>query len=141
MAGMGEAAFHPAHAAALAARSRRLQEAAAELAGFAEREPELAALSGIEVAALEARSILSGGAAGRVCLSGADCAARGVPLSASRADLDALSRLEGLVVLSDARIGMRLAAMDAAERRGHLDGVGTVIGVASGAIGLIKAIF
>lgn len=141
MRALGEATFHPAHAAALSERSRRIEEAAAALSGFAEREPELAALSGVEIVALEARSLLSGGAARRVCLSGADCAARGVTLSASRADLDALSRLEGLVALGDARIGVRLAAMEAAEQRGRLDGVGTVIGVASGALGLIRAIF
>lgn len=112
----------------LAGRARQLASAAREFVSFADSEPTLAARAGVEVLALEARGILGNGAAQR--------AAQGMPESG---DVETLVRLEGVVTLAGARMEGLEAAMEAAEGEGGFQRLAGIIGLASGAVGLIKS--
>lgn len=117
-----------AEVTALAGRARRLASAAREFVSFAESEPMLAGRAGVEVLALEARGILGAGAAQR--------AAQGM---AEPADVETLVRLDGVVALAGARLESLEAAMEAAEGEGGFQKLAGIIGLASGAVGLIKS--
>lgn len=119
----------------------RMESGAGDLCRFAEEEPDLASQAGVEAYALEARGILAGGAPRRVCLSAGECARMGVQARVGRADLDAVERLEGILAASASRLSHRAAALEAAERRAPLEGIGAAVGLANGALGLVRAIF
>lgn len=133
--------FGPDVAAQLAEKAAYVQMAGGDLALFGETEPWLAAQCGVEIGALEARTLLAGGSALRVGQASREAAAsgRGVVLAAS--DLEALSRLEGVLAVSSSRIGQALAILESRERGSGFESLGSVIGLATGAVGLIKSFF
>lgn len=133
--------FGPDVAGRLAEKAAYVQMAGKELALFGEAEPWLAAQCGVEIGALEARTLLSGGAATRIGHLAGEAAAAGAPVVLAAEDLEALSRLEGVLALSSSRIGQAIAIMDAREQSSGFDNLGSVIGLATGAVGLIKSIF
>lgn len=133
--------FGPDVAGRLAEKAAYVQMAGKELALFGEAEPWLAAQCGVEIGALEARTLLSGGAATRIGRLAGEAAAAGAPVVLAAEDLEALSRLEGVLALSSSRIGQAIAIMDAREQSSGFDNLGSVIGLATGAVGLIKSIF
>jgi hypothetical protein len=133
--------FDPRTAALLAQRALSIQSSAAELAGLGEYDPVLAGECGVEVCSLEARTILSSGAPRRVAASAQEAAQTGRPAMIVTADLEALSRLEGVVALGSSRIGFHLASLDAAAAQEPTARLGNLVGLASGAIGLIRSFF
>jgi hypothetical protein len=137
----------PREAAVLSEVSERAVKGAWELSRFRETDPGLAGACGIEVNALEARTILDGGAIGRLKAAAA-ASLSGRPTIVRGADLDQLSRLEGVLALGASRIQVKLAEIDAAEAasagmagRETAEKIGTLIGLATGAVGLWKSIF
>ncbi len=114
---------------ALAQSATAISAAAREFIAFAEGEPTLAAQAGVEVLALEARGILSGGAHHRLASAGTVAA-----------DLEALSRLEGVVALAGARLDALDAAIAADSKGSGIEQLAGFIGLASGAVGLYNAL-
>ena len=122
----------PEDASFLAARARALGVAARTLVSFAESEPELAARAGVEIQALEARSILTRGALGRI-LSGAHL---GIP----REDLDDMSRLEAVTSVADDRIQALAGSISSQPEEAGVGKLTEVLGVASMAVGLFNSV-
>jgi hypothetical protein len=118
----------------LAGKAMALSRQAADLMGFVDREPELSGECGIEVNAVEARALLSGDLAER--LSGL----RGT-VEVEESDLERLSRLEGVLALASSRIGARIRALDEAEGSALATKLGSMIGLATGAVGLVKSLW
>ena len=114
---------------ALAQSATAISAAAREFVAFSEGEPALAAQAGVEVLALEARGILSGGAHHRLASTGA-----------GPADLGALSRLEGIVALAGARLDALDAAIARDSQGSGIEQLAGFIGLASGAVGLYNAL-
>jgi hypothetical protein len=133
--------FSSQEAAFLGVRAAHIQEGARELALFGETEPVLSSECGVELPAFEARTILSGGAPQRIALAAQESAQTGRTLSVAQDDLESLSRLEGVVALGSSRARVHLAAVEAAEQQSGLNKLGGFIGLASGAIGLVKSIW
>lgn len=133
--------FGPDVAARLAEKAAYVYMAGRELALFGEAEPWLAAQCGVEIGALEARTLLAGGAASRVGSLAQEAAGAGRPVVLAAEDLEALSRLEGVLALSSSRIGQAIAMLDSREKSSGLDNLGSVIGLATGAVGLFKSLF
>lgn len=131
----------PREAAVLSEVSERAERGAWELSRFQETEPGLAGECGVEVGALEARTILGGGATGRLREAAASARRTGKPVVVRREDLDQLTRLEGVLFLADSRVGLKVAAIDAGESQEGMAKLGSIIGLATGAIGLWKSIF
>ena len=104
--------------------------AARELVSFADEHPALAARAGVEVLALEARMALQ---AGR--LSVGRTHALGVR------ELVAFERLDGIVALASSRMGECVAAIDREMSGQGIESIGRIIGLAGGAIGILKSIF
>ncbi len=133
--------FDPRGAALLAERASALAQSASELGAFGEVDPEMAGECGVEICSLEARTILSGGSVNRVIGLASEAARAGKAAIIPTSDLDAISRLEQVVSLGASRIGLRLAAMDAVASQEPKAAVANLIGMATGAIGLYRAIF
>jgi hypothetical protein len=133
--------FDPRTAAVLAERAVAIQGASAELASLGEFDPGLAGECGVEVCSLEARTILAGGAAGRVAQIAAEAAQKGQSAVIATSDLEALSRLEAVTVLGSSRIGLKLAALDAEAAEEPKARIGSLMGLATGAVGLFKTFF
>ena len=121
--------------------------AAQDLAGraqalvrFAEADPDLALAAGVEVSALEAKTILSSGAPGRVAGAAAGAGRSGQAVIAP-ADFQAIGRLEALLFSSDQRLGQRMAQLDQARASSPYENLGSMIGLATGAVGLLRSIF
>lgn len=111
-------------------RLEGIVQSAGELVAFADAEPQLASRAGVEVLALEAKMVLRGGG-----VSGLRQRSLG-----SR-ELASLERLEGIVALSSSRMGECASSMDA-EAAGHtVNSLSQIIGLAGGAIGIIKSVF
>jgi hypothetical protein len=119
----------------------RVEKGAWELSRFEDTEPGLAGECGIEVGALEARTILSGGSLGRLKEAARSVMETGRPVVVRREDLETLSRLEGVLSLADARISVKVAAISAGESQEGMLKLGSIIGLATGAVGLWKSIF
>lgn len=130
----------PERAAVLVDRTIRLAGSARELASFGETDPFLASECGVEVGALEARMILSSGAVDRVAQAAAKAAQSGQMGSISADDLEALSRLEGVVALGSSKIALKLASLDAAASQEPVTRITNLLGLAGGAYGFIKSI-
>lgn len=130
----------PGQAAALGVHAERIEGAAHELALFGEREPVLCGECGCDVPSLEARTILSGGAPNRIAEAARHSALSGTPMAVTRSDLDALSRLEGVVMLGSSRIGFKMASLDAEDKQSGVTQLGGLIGLATGVAGLVKTI-
>ena len=111
-------------------RLEGVMRSAHELSAFADAEPQLAARAGVEVLALEAKMVLQGGS-----LSGLRQRSLG-----SR-EFAALERLEGIVALASSRMGECSSSMDSEARDGAVNSLSQIIGLAGGAIGIIKSVF
>lgn len=110
----------------------RLETGARNLAGFVDQDPGLAQECGVEIGALEARTILASGAMGRL----REAALSGREILAS--DLETAKRLEGVLSLAAQRIGLKLEAMDQSERERSTSQLGAIIGTASGVISMAQ---
>lgn len=132
--------FSPEQAAQLGRRAMGLAAAGHELASFGETEPDLAGFCGVEICALEARSILAGGYLTRIARS-AQAAQAGRPVILGGDDVEALARLEQVVALGSSRIALKTASMDAQAGQEGLAKVGSILGVATGIVGLVKSIW
>lgn len=130
--------FGPDSARELAERTLHLIGSGHELSLFGEQDPGLAGECGVEICSLEARTILSGGAPYRVLARVEEGVKSGRPVVIPMADLDAVSRLEAVVSMGSSRIGHKLAAIDAEMAHQPAASLGSMVSVATGAIGLIK---
>lgn len=110
--------------------------AARELVRFWTQEPALAGQASVEVLALEAKSILDGGAVERVLAS-----IRSPRPSVHQADLEAVSRLETITSLSESRLQGLESALEADGVDAPIERIGSVVGLAATTLGLIKAVF
>lgn len=119
----------------------RIATAAQELGKFGETEPDLAGACGVEVCSLEARTILAGGYLQRLAAAAAESVRSGRPATVAAEDLEAASRLEGAVALGSSRIGNKMAALEAESSQEGVAKIGGLLGMATGAVGLIKSIF
>jgi|SRR5579871_155434 len=131
--------FGPDMARVLAEKARHVHMAGRELALFGEQEPWLASDTGIEIGSLEARTILSSGATARI-FDAADSAARsGKTVTLLAGDVEALSRLEGVLASASSKIAQKQAILEAQDS--PMVKVGQVLGLAAAAanaIGMIK---
>lgn len=136
---MSVVTFRPDLAQFLGAKAHEVRMSGSEFARFGEQEPWLASQVGIELGSLEARMILAGGAADRVVAISAESIRTGRPASYDQADLDQVSRLEAVLAQGNARIGHAVAILDQqGEGPSVMQGLGSIIGFATGAVGLIK---
>jgi hypothetical protein len=133
--------FGPNEAKVLGEQAARLEMSARELALFGEQDPGLAGECGVEVNALEARTILSGGVCRRLAGLAAESVRSGKPVPVAANDLDMLGRLDEVVALGNGRIGLKIAAIDAEKGQEGAARLGSIIGLATGAVGLVKSIF
>jgi len=108
--------------AAQQARLDGVVQAARELISFSDADPALAARAGVEVLALEAKMALQGSRLGG-------------------GSIDAYERLDGIVALAGNRIGECVAAMDREMSGSPVERLSRIIGLAGGAIGVIRSIF
>lgn len=130
----------PEKAAVLVDRTVRLAGSARELALFGETDPFLAGECGVEVCALEARMLLASGAVDRIARAATEAIQSGRTSSISVDDIEAVSRLEGVVALGSSKIGLKLASMDAEASQEPIMKITNLIGLAGGAYGFIKSI-
>jgi len=128
--------FHPEDAAYLAVKARGAAIAARELVSFWSEEPELAGNAAVEVLALEAKSILSGGAAGRVV-----SACRSPRPSVDSGDLDAVFRLDTIATLSAARLAGLGASLEGEAVDAPINRLGGIVSMAATVLGIVKTIF
>jgi hypothetical protein len=134
-------AVNPRDAALLGQKAVDLSLSAQELAAFAVQDPGMANECGVEVNALEARTILGSGICHRLAGKCIDAVKAGRTIQVDAADLEQLSRLEGVLSLGSARISLKIAAFDAAQGQEGMAKLGSIIGLATGAIGLVKSIW
>jgi hypothetical protein len=104
-------------------------DSARELVAFSEREPILASRAGVEVLALEAKMLMRQGNL------------LGARRSLGRSDLGLLQRLDGIVSISNNRIGECIASMDHEMSGSAFESLSRIVGLAGGAIGIIRSIF
>lgn len=128
-------------AGVLAQKAAALSQAARELSAFADQDPGLAGDCGVEVNALEARGILSGGVCERLGARCMDGIRNRRPIQISGGDLEQLERLEGVLSVASSRIGLKIAAIDAAGSQEGVAMLGSVMGFATGAVGLIRSVW
>lgn len=131
----------PGSAARLAEKTAQLIVAGRELSSFGEEDPSLAGECGVEICSLEARTILSSGAPFRVAQLAAEAARSRRQVTVSSQDLETMSRLEAVVAMGSSRIGLKLATLDASASQEPMARLGSLIGLATGAAGLIRTIF
>jgi hypothetical protein len=130
----------PGTAARLAEKTAQLILAGRELSSFGEEDPTLAGECGVEICSLEARTILSSGAPSRVAVLAGDAARSRRQVTVSSQDLETLSRLEAVVAMGSSRIGLKLATLDASASQEPMAKLGTMIGMATGAVGFIRSL-
>jgi len=132
--------FAPEYGSLLAQRTVGLSASARELALFGETDPDMAGACGVEVCALEARSLLASGVLSRVSAAAAAAMQKRTPLVLAAEDVETLSRLEAVVSLGSSRIDLKLAALNAEAGQEGIANVGSIIGLATGVIGFIKSV-
>lgn len=133
--------FGPDMARVLAEKARHVHMAGRELALFGENEPWLASDVGIEIGSLEARTILSSGATARVFEASDSAARAGKTVTLMAGDVEALSRLEGVLASASSKIAQKQAMLEAQES--PMAKVGQVLGLAAAAanaIGMIRQV-
>lgn len=130
----------PGDALRLAQAAGRAAEAAQVIALFGEAEPDLAGECGVEVCALEARALLSGGAPDRLARAAAEAARTGRPATVSADDFSAVTRLEAVAALGRQRIDLKAAALDAEASQEGLARLGGILSLASSAYGILKTV-
>lgn len=132
--------LNPGTAAQLAEKTAQLIGAGRALASFGEEDPSLAGECGVEICSLEARTILAAGAPYRVSSLAGESARQGRPVTIATQDLEAVSRLEAVVSMGSSRIGLKMATLDASESAEPMTKLGSMIGLATGAAGLIRSL-
>lgn len=133
---MNSIAFLPEDAAYLAAKARSASMAARELVSFWSEEPELAGQASVEVLALEAKSILSGGSLERI-----SAASKSSSPVLQREDLDAAFRLDTIASVSSARLAALATAMDSEESDAPMNKLGGIVSMAATVLGLVQTVF
>lgn len=136
---MDQVALGPEVAQALARKVENAVLAGNELSSFSDREPGLAAECGVEISALEAKSILGSGAPERLFEAATLGASSGRPFLVYRADLDGMTRLEGVVSLASSRIAQTYMALEAADSAPAR--LGSVVGTIGAIVGLVRSFF
>lgn len=136
---MDQVEFGPGVARALLSKVDQVRLAGAELASFGEAEPGLAAECGIEIAALEVRTILGSQAAERIMAAAQQGAQLGRGFLVQEADMRAMNRLEGVISLASNRIAQRYMALEGANS--NVAKLGTVMNVVSGLAALVRTFF
>ena len=102
---------------------------ARELVAFADAEPQLAGRAGVEVLALEAKMMLRGGSLSNLRQR-----------SLGSHEFATLERLEGIVALASSRMGECVSSMDTEAAGDPVNSLSQIIGLAGGAIGIIKSV-
>lgn len=133
---MRSISFSRDDAAYLATKARGVTLAARELVSFWSEEPELAGQASVEVLALEAKSILSGGAAERISLASKS----GRP-TMRQDDLDAIFRLDTIASISSSRISGLEASLQDEESDRPMNKIGGIVSLAATMLGIVKTIF
>lgn len=136
---MEELQFSPDVAAALRVKVDQVRLSGSELGSFGEREPHLASECGVELASLEARSILSGGAPDRILAQATAAEGQKRPFAVYTQDLRQVERLEGLVSTAASRIAQKYMMIDA-QPPAALGSISTVIGLVTGAVNLVRTL-
>jgi hypothetical protein len=131
----------PSEAVQLAEKAAALDGAARELCNFVDSDPSLAGECGVEVNAVEVRTLLMAGAPSRIFAGATQAVKFGRRMEVSTSDLEQLSRLEGVISLSASRIALKSAAMDAAQGQEGMAKLGSIVGLATGAVGLVRSFF
>lgn len=132
--------FAPEYGPLLAQRTVGLAASARELALFGETDPDMAGACGVEVCALEARSLLAGGVLSRISAAAAAAVQKRTSVVLAAEDVETLSRLEAVVSLGSSRIDLKLAALNAEASQAGLANIGSMIGLATGVVGFIKSV-
>jgi hypothetical protein len=130
----------PEQADFLSGRAARIAASAHWLGEFGETDPDLAGACGVEVCALEARTLLGSGLVQRVQAAAEEALRYRRPVLLAGDDLEGLARLEAAVALGSSRIGIRLAAMEAEAGQEGLSKFGGLLGLAGSVWGLMKSI-
>lgn len=120
----------------LAAKADGDAKAAKELVSFWSENPELAGRAAVEVLALEAKSILSGGAVERVMAS-----SRSGRPTLRQDDLDSVFRLDTIMAISSARLAGLEAALDGEESEAPIHRIGGYVSLAATVLGIVNTIF
>lgn len=136
---MDQIPFGPEVAAALLQKVGEIRLSGVELSSFSDREPFLAAECGVEISALEVRSILGSGAIERLVASAENARRHGTGFSVYRSDMEGVARMEGVLSLASSRIASKYMALEASDS--SVAKLGTAISVVSGIAGLFKTFF
>ncbi len=122
-------------------KAEQVRLAGSELAAFSDREPFLASECGVEISALEAKTILGSGTVDRVISAAAGGEQYGRGFTVSRGDLEAVHRLEGVLSLASSRIAQKYMALQGQADGSAAHSLGSAISLVSGVVGLVKSIF
>jgi hypothetical protein len=136
---LDQISFGPEVAAVLLQKVGQVRLSGLELSSFSDREPFLAAECGVEISALEVRSILGSGSVDRICVAAESSRKSGMGFAVSRADMELMNRMEGVIALASSRIAQKYMALEAADSSSSK--LGSAISVVSGIAGLIKTFF
>lgn len=136
-----QVALTPEQAVFLARRAGEIALKANEFGAFGETDPELAGACGVEVGCLEARTLLGAGFLQRIAAAASEAERTRRPVALAAEDIEGVSRLEAVVALGSSRIGLKMAALEAEAGQEGLARMGGLMGLASGAYGLIKSFF
>lgn len=133
---MSSLPFSQDDATYLATKANSVTLAAKELVSFWSEEPELAGQASVEVLALEAKSILSGGAMERIAF-----ASRSKRPAMGLDDLDAVFRLDTITSVSAARLAGLESSMGDEESDRPIHRVGGIVSLAATVLGIINTVF
>lgn len=133
---MSSLPFSQDDAAYLATKAHSVTLAAKELVSFWSEEPELAGQASVEVLALEAKSILSGGAMERIA-----SASKSRRPMMGLDDLDAVFRLDTITSISAARISGLESSMGDEESDRPIHRIGGIVSLAATVLGIVNTVF
>jgi hypothetical protein len=133
---MDSVQFLPSDAAYLVAKTQSAALAARELLSFWSEEPELAGQASVEVLALEAKSLLSGGMVERISTT-----ANSAKPMMRRDDLDSAFRLDTIVALSSARLAGLESALETDQSDGPMNKLSGIVTLAATVLGIVKTLF
>lgn len=133
---MSSLPFSQDDAAYLAIKAHSVTLAAKELVSFWSEEPELAGQASVEVLALEAKSILSGGAVERIA-----SASKSRRPMMGLDDLDAVFRLDTIASISAARIAGLESSMGDDESDRPINRIGGIVSLAATVLGIVNTVF
>lgn len=131
--------FGPEVAPALLRKVREVSLSGRELAAFADREPALASECGIEISALEAKTILGSGLPDRVAAVAEQASRQRTGFVLFRSDLEGINRLEGVISTASSRIAQKYMALE--NSGSNVQKLGTVVNTVLGVVNVFKAIF